>query len=214
MCALANRSYWRSHLWWESICSTSLSGSLWSTLAHSLAHRGIHFILPKHHPLVTRIRPDNGKSNIPLNPNGKSNIPPPSHSHNPLIYDSYKKIHQPLTLLVDLYIVWSQIGSLWPACLPGPNMNRFTSALPPLPPPCPISPAPPAPSLLPSRLLPVTRMSGRRSSHPAPTCAQLAPSSTRTSSVQIFSCSLKAEKHKYQVLAGQFNPVMSCIRKS
>ena len=147
MCALANRSYWRSHLWWESICSTSLSGSLWSILAHSPAHRGIHFILPKHRLLVTRICPDNGKSNIPLNPNGKSNIPPLSHSHNLLIYDSYKKIHQPLTLLVDLYIVWSQIGSLWPGRLPPWPENEqihfsFAPSSSSLPPPLPCPPSP------------------------------------------------------------------------
>ena len=155
MCALANRSYWRSHLWWESICSTSLSGSLWSILAHSPAHRGIHFILPKHRLLVTRIRPDNGKSNIPLNPNGKSSIPPPSHSHNPLIYDSYKKIHQPLTLLVDLYIVWSQIGSLWPSCLPPwPKHEQIHLSFAPSPlspsSSCPLSPSSPIFIALPS----------------------------------------------------------------
>ena len=84
-------------------------------------------------------------------------------------------------------------------CLPATLAQTWTNSLqlcplslvpqlllPPLPRP------PPAPSLLPSRLLPVTRMSGQCSPHPALTSAQLAPSS----SVQIFCCSSQEEKHK------------------
>ena len=184
--------------------------TLWLTLVHSGSLSG-----PQRHPLYIAEAPPSGHENL----SRQWQIQHTAESKWQIQHTTTITFTQPLDLWLlqenpstlntsGWLIVWSQIGSLWPACLPPwPKHEQihFSFAL---------SPAPPAPSLLPSRLLPVTRMSGRRSSHPAPTCAQLAPSSTRTSSVQIFSCSLKAEKHKYQVLAGQFNPVMSCIRKS